>query len=135
MDFGAALPLIDPPTIALTTPTRPEIAFTTPGSLATADAAAVRLTAIGGGCGSWTFLVPANIATFKFPALPTDAACVPSSASIYVSEATFFDASELAGYKAAKTLPISPGFGAGVPSRTRVLPTTGTLRVAYYSNG
>jgi hypothetical protein len=140
LDFATALPIIVLPTLVRTTPERPEITFVSPGALATADAAVVKVTypTAANTTGRWTFVVPANTATFKVPALPSDSAAakfLPTDAAVFINEVTFFEASQLPDYKAAKTVPIVPNLGVGLADTARPLPAAGTLRVSRLIRG
>ena len=137
IDFATALPIISNANVAAPTPARPDITVVTaaPAALATADAGVLRISwflpAVDGSV-SWTFVVPPSTTTFKVPALPADAPdFTPTTDTFRVTDVTFFDASQLPSYQAAKALPVAPGFGLDFIDSTRPLPSDGTLRISH----
>ena len=108
-----------------------------PVAMATADAAVATLSwnvSSLGGRASWTFVLPPNTTSFKFPALPADATdYAPVVDEFSVEHATFFDSSQLPDYKATKLLPITPAFGLDFVESVRLLPAAGTLRVSNFA--
>jgi hypothetical protein len=134
-DFSTALPFITNVTASQAVPARPDITMTSANAaaLATSDAAVVKISWFASldTSGSWTVMVPPSTTSFKFPALPADAtAFEPLAAGFAVETVTFFDASQLPNYGAAKLLPIQPTFGVDFALSTRILPAAGTLRVS-----
>lgn len=138
-DFATALPFITNVTASQAVPARPDLTLTSgnAASLATADAGIVRVSWFVSAIdtsGSWTLVVPPSTTSFKFPALPADATDFePVTNSFAVDSASFFDASQLPSYGAAKLLPIKPGFGLDFVESNRVLPAAGTLRVSRFT--
>lgn len=138
-DFSTALPAISDVAVAQAVPARPDMTLTTadPAALATSDAGIVRLSwfvAAVDTTATWTFVLPPGTTAFKAPALPADATdFVPVTDSFAVDSATFFDASQLPSYGAAKVLPITPGSGLDLIESTRVLPAAGTLRISRFA--
>ena len=137
IDFATALPIISNANVAAPTPARPDITVVTaaPAALATADAGVLRISwflpAVDGTV-SWTFVVPPSTTTFKVPALPADAPdFTPTTDTFRVTDVTFFDASQLPSYQAAKLLPVTPGFGLDFIDSAHPLPSDGTLRISH----
>jgi hypothetical protein len=141
LDFSAALPAIDLPTLTRTTPERPEVTLAPSPALAGADAALIRLNYYSATTATncwWTFVVPASTTAFKVPELPVDATLapfVPRDPNVYVNDVVYFDASQLPDYQAAKKIPVAPHLGADLTDTARPLPAAGTLRVVHLSNG
>ncbi len=137
-DFSTALPLITDVAATQVVPARPELVVTSANAaaLATSDAAVVEISWFASSIdtsGSWTVVLPPTTTSFKFPALPADATYFePVTDSFNVEHATFFDASQLPNYGAAKLLPIQPAFGLDFTLSNRVLPAAGTLRVTRF---
>lgn len=135
-DFSTALPLITSVAATQVVPARPELTVTSanPAALATSDAAVVEISWFATSLdttGSWTVVLPPTTTSFKFPALPADATDFePDAVNFTVEHTTFFDASQLPSYGAAKLLPIKPALGSDFADGTRVLPAAGTLRVS-----
>lgn len=135
-DFSTALPLLTSVVATQVVPARPELTVTSANAaaLATSDAAVVEISWFVTGIdstGSWTAVLPPTTTSFKFPALPADATDFePVTNSFIVEHTTFFDASQVPSYGAAKLLPIKPASGANFADGTRVLPAAGTLRVS-----
>lgn len=138
-DFATALPFITDVTATQAVPARPDVTLTSgnAATLATADAGIVRVSWFASAVdssASWTIVVPPSTTSFKFPALPADATeFEPVTNSFAVDSATFFDASQLPNYGAAKLLPIKPAFGLDFVESNRVLPAAGTLRVSRFT--
>ena len=135
-DFSTALPLITSVAATQVVPARPELTVTSanPAALATSDAAIVEISWFATSLdttGSWTVVLPPTTTSFKFPALPADATDFePDAVNFTVEHTTFFDASQVPSYGAAKLLPIKPALGSDFADGTRVLPAAGTLRVS-----
>lgn len=135
VDFNTALPLITTATVAAPTLARPDVTITPAAALTGADAGVVRLgwydfeTNKGG---SWTFVVPANVTTFKAPALPANASAFTPAIAPNIESAAYFDASLVPSYAAAKLLPLVPDADIELADASRPLPAAGTVRVTRY---
>ncbi len=135
-DFSTALPLITSVAATQVVPARPELTVTSANAaaLATSDAAVVEISWFVTGIdssGSWTAVLPPTTTSFKFPALPADATDFePVTNSFTVEHTTFFDASQVPSYGAAKLLPVKPSLGSDFADGTRLLPAAGMLRVS-----
>lgn len=132
-DFATALPGITNVNITDATPARPDVTLTSDAALTTADGAVAVLRwfiEAADTDGQWTFVVPPSTTTFKAPALPADAAAFAPTAGVEVDSLTFFEATQLPGYKELKTLPVAPSFGVSLRDEALLLPATGTVRTS-----
>ena len=132
-DFATALPGITNVTINDATPARPDVTLTSDAALTAADGAVAVLRwfiQAADTDGQWTFVVPPSTTTFKAPALPADAAAFAPTAGVEVDSLTFFEATQLPGYKELKALPVTPSFGVTLRDEALLLPATGTVRTS-----
>lgn len=137
-DFTNALPYITATALDSTTVSRPIVTLTSDKPLTAVDGGIVVLswTSSSDAAAAWTFVVPASAAaTFKAPALPTDVDAqrfTPIGPTI-VDSATFFEATQLPGYKETKLIPIVPRASLDLLDASVPLPINGTVRITSWS--
>jgi hypothetical protein len=139
-DFTNALPYITNVTSDFDTVSaaRPIIKVTSDSPLTGVDAGVVVLgwTNNSQVPAVWTFVLPASsAATFEAPALPVDTEAqtfTPFGASS-VSQAVFFEATQLPSYQQAKAIPIVPMATFGLLDEAVPLPADGTVRLTSWS--
>ncbi len=140
-DFTSALPNNPAAAVDTTTAARPIVKLTSDKPLTAVDGGLVVLSWSTASVtapitGTWTFVVPASAAaTFKAPALPgdSDALTFTPTGPVSVDRATFFEATQLPGYKETKAIPISPRFTFDLLDDSVPLPVNGTVRVTTWS--
>jgi hypothetical protein len=130
LDLANALPGITNTTVGQTEVARPDISVISTSPLSSADAGVVRITwSVQFTQASWTFVVPPTMTTFKAPAMPADATIFQPTSGAHFDSVTYFEASQLPGYKEVKALPMSTGFF-GPYFLAKPLPAAGTVRVS-----
>lgn len=138
IDFMTALPYITATAVDTTTAARPLVTLTSDAPLTSADGGIVVLSSSNASETSvtWTFVLPASAAaSFKAPALPTDADALtftPVGIS-NVTRVVFFEATQLPGYKETKLIPIVPLATLGLLDASVPLPVDGTVRLTSWS--
>lgn len=136
-DFANALPAltINDTALVQTTPGRPDITVGSTAPLTAADGGVVKISwSVSFTTVSWAFVVPPSVTSFKAPALPADAVAFAPTAGARIQNVTYFEASQLPGYKEVKALPVSTSYFA-IDLLEKPLSATAALRVSRFSAG